>query len=59
MTKPSTGAHDLPSMHVRPFKVRAGLAALRRGPATDLMRVPTSFGANAESLKFARRRQSR
>jgi hypothetical protein len=59
MTKPSTGAHDLSSMYVRPFRVRSGLAVLWRGPATGLMRVPTSFGANTESLKFARRRQSR
>jgi 4-amino-4-deoxy-L-arabinose transferase-like glycosyltransferase len=37
MTKPSTTAHDFPSMHVKPPGVQAGLAALQRGLAIDLM----------------------
>lgn len=62
MMKPSNAAHDLPSMHIKPFRIHVGLAALRRGLAVDPMlasRPPTTLGSDERSLQFARRRQSR
>ena len=47
MIEPSTTAHDFPSMHVRPSGGHAGLAALRRGLAIDLVLATLSLAVTA------------